>query len=139
MKKLIFRGEILIFDRRPCQFFFSLYMNLRKPRPNVLVGVFFSSCITRKFLARSANKNQDFSTKNLFFLSRFFLAPGYVRGPSFPAVSRHFGHPQKKQYEKSLQTPRSPFLKQPPSYIIKYTRTSFLYYRDDNNKNPPSK
>ena len=42
----------------------------------------------------------------------------YVRGASFPIVSAHFGHPQKKQYEKNFTgpPPLTPFLKQPPSY-----------------------
>ena len=73
-----------------------------------------------KFFGKVGEQKSRFLHEKSFFSSRFFLAPVYVRGASFPAVSRHFGHPQKKQYQKKFtDPPLMQYLKQPPSYMIK--------------------
>ena len=66
------------------------------------------------FFGKVGEQKSRFLHEKYFFI-QFVLAPGYVRGPSFPAVSRHFGYPQKKYQKKSRPPPLMQYLKQPPS------------------------
>ena len=66
----------------------------------------FKFMYNEKFFGKVGELKSRFLHENLcFFHPCFFLAPVYVRGASFPAVSAHFGYAQTKRRPKNLHRP----------------------------------